>query len=527
MEPAQLLINEWLMILFFVLGLIFWGYAFRKQSSVSIESSFLADRKVPGFIASLSTVATNMNANDFFGMTGAVYGVGLVMIHSPLTNSVVLIVIALLLMRRVRAYNVYSLGQWLAIRYHPVIGHLYSLIWAFVWMLFNLGLYIYAGALILHTLVGWNLYISIVLFTLIAATYTLLGGFRAVVATDVIQLVLMFFPFLFLAALVWQDTGGPIQLIQSLPLEKVNLWHAQTPFGPLVIALLGMLFMSMSYFSTEAQMVQRPLAARNPEAAAISYIGAGFWFTVLVPFVVFMPALAAIKLFPGLPNNDFAVPMLIKSFIPPGLYGITIVGLLAGTFSSCDSQINAFCAIFTADIYKKLIRKHAPESHYVRVSRLAGVVFTFAAIGTAVLFTFAKSGMFLFAIGIVATIMPPFGAVALLGVLWARTSYPGALAGLLAGFITAITLFVADLFGTFRDYASDSLYFRTVVTFVLTILVTAGGSLFVPAKAKSEPASVSPGNPHDFTRLFRLSALLLTAVVILYLSLTWMVWQAK
>ncbi|MFQ5628910.1 MAG: hypothetical protein ACE5I1_09135, partial [bacterium] len=193
-----------------------------------------------------------MNANDFIGMAGAVYGVGIVMMHQQMINSLVLVFVGLVLMRKLRGRNVYSLGQWLRERYNKNVGYAYSIIWAFVWMLFNLGLYIYSGALVMHTLVGWNLYVGIVVLSIIAAIYTLLGGFGAVVATDVIQMLLMFFPFVILAGIVWQEVGGPIELLQSLPVEKADLWHSPTPFGPLGLTLGGMILIAMSYWSSEA-----------------------------------------------------------------------------------------------------------------------------------------------------------------------------------------------------------------------------------------------------------------------------------
>ena len=516
MEPGSLLFNEWLMIIFFAGGMIVWGYFLRKRASQSISASFLAGRKVPGFIASLSTVATNMNANDFIGMAGAVYGVGIVMMHQQMINAVVLIFVGLVLMRKLRGRNAYSLGQWLRERYNKSIGNAYSIIWAFVWMLFNLGLYIYSGALVMHTLVGWNLYIGIVVLSIVAAIYTLLGGFSAVVATDVIQMFLMFFPFLILAVIVWQEVGGPIQLLQSLPAEKADIWHADTPFGPLGLTLGGMILIAMSYWSSEAQVVQRPLSARNPNEAAISYMGASFWYAILVPVVVFLPALAAIKFYPNLSNNDFATPMLFKNFIPPGLYGVTIVGLLAGVFSSCDSQINAFCTVFTTDIYKGMIRKQADTQRLIRVSKIAGVIFTLAAIGTAIIFTFAKSGMFLFAVGIVATIMPPFGSVAILGAMWKRASPKAAQWGVIIGILFAIALFILDATGNLAHIAQDTLYLRSGATFIVTSIVVVLFSLSDNFIDRLEVIDKSEGVLKGLNNPKTLAMLLLVAVVVIY-----------
>ncbi len=516
MEPGKLLLNEWVMVIFFMAGVTIWGVMLKDKGKAKLSDSFLAGRKVPGFIGCISTVATNMNANDFIGGAGAIYAMGIVMIHSSLINSLVILFLAFILMRKLRGRNVFTLGEWLRKRYSDPVGNLYSIIWAFIWMLFNLGLYIYAGAIVMHTLVGWDLYFSIVFLTVVAATYTILGGFGAVVATDVVQLVLMFFPFIFLAGVVWMDVGGPINLINSLPADKVAIWNPDTPFGPLGFTIFGMLFLAMSYWSSEAQIIQRPLSTRNTSEAAITYIGTGFWHTLIVPFIVYIPAMAAIKYFPSLPNNDFAMPMLIKNYLPHGLYGITIVGLLAGNFSSADSQINAFCTMFTTDIYSRMINKNASQEKLIKVSRLSGIIFTVAAIGTAFIFTFAKNGMFLLAVGILATIMPPFGSVTILGALWRRSSPRGALWGVIIGLVVGSVLFTADMAGYLADFAKDTLYFRAFVSFLVTTVVTVAISLaqnFVEPEVEHEDMQIT-GRGLNNPKI--LGVFLVSAVVVVY-----------
>lgn len=481
MVTQKLIWTEWLMVFVFVGGVVAWGFRMRKTAG-TLEGSFLAGRKVPGFIASLSTVATNLNVNDFIGGAGMMYGFGVITAHGNWMHGLALILVSLFLVNKLRRLRVYSLGEWLEKRYSPTIGIMYSLIWTIVWMLFNLGLYLYGGALVLHTLVGWDLHVSICVLSVIAATYTLIGGFGAVVATDVLQISLMFFPFVFLAAAVWIDIGGVASLAAKLPVEKTVYWTDDTPFGALPFYLAGLFFMGTSYWSAEAQVIQRPLSARSEEDAMISYLGASFWLSLLVPLLISVPALAAIYYFPNLENPDFAMPSLIRKFLPRGLYGVTVVGLVAGVFSSADSQINAFCSMFTKDVYGRLIRPDADERHYLIVSKVAGVLFTFAAIGTAFLVSTAEQGMMLFAISIVATIMPAFSVVTILGATSRHINHIGALVGLIFGLVVAIVLVVMSQTGMLASVAQETLYFRAAVTFVSAAVVTtvvsllAGGS---------------------------------------------------
>ncbi len=516
MEPGKLLFQEWILVFIFVFGMIAWAFFKRKKAAESMSSSFLADRKVPGFVASLSTVATNLNANDFIGLVGATYGIGIIMMHGQLLNALALVFLAIFVMRKLRGRNVYSLGQWLKERYNPKVGYAYSIIWAFVWMLFNLGLYIYAGALVMNTLVGWDLYWSIVIISIIAAIYTLVGGFSTVIATDIVQVVLMFFPMVFLAIIVLQAVGGPVELLSSLPSDKADLWHSTTPFGSIELTIGGMFLLGMSYWSSEAQVIQRPLSTKNPDEAAISYLGAGFWYALLVPFVIFLPALAAVQLYPDLANNDYATPMLIRDYLPAGLYGLTIVGLLAGTFSSCDSQINAFCTIFTTDIYKGFLGKKGDEQHYLKVSRIAGIIFTLAAISTALLVTQAKDGMFLYAVGILATIMPPFGAITILGAVWKKASPRGAFLGLTFGMGVAVVLFILAQNGVLDSWAADTLFIRSGIAFLVTAVVTILVSLTDNFEDQLPDLVESSESASDFLKPKFLGGLLVLVVLGIY-----------
>jgi SSS family solute:Na+ symporter len=304
---------------------------------------------------------------------------------------------------------------------------------------------------------------------------------------------LMFFPFIFVAYGAISDIGGITRLAELLPADKAEYWAGDTPFGAMPIMLFGIFFMGMSYWSTEAQVIQRPLASKSEEDSIISYLGATFWFSILVPLLVTLPALCAIHYFPGLEKNDHAMPMLIRKVLPRGLYGVTVVGLMAGVFSSVEAQINSFCTMFTTDIYRRVLVPNRDERHYLVASKIAGVAFALAAIGTAVVFSFAKEGMMLFAISVLATIMPPFAAVTILGAMIRWINKSGAMAGLICSAAVAIGMVVVDNLGWLRGIADETLYFRTMVTFLTGVVVTIAVSAATggaETQAQAKPASL-------------------------------------
>ena len=196
---------------------------------------------------------------------------------------------------------------------------------------------------------------------------------------------------------------------------------------------------------------------------------------------------------------------------------MAIVGLLAGVFSSCDSQINAFCTIFTTDIYKGMLRKNASDRQMLRVSKIAGVIFTLAAISTAVIFSFAKDGMFLFAVGIVATIMPPFGAIAIWGALWRKASPRAAQVALVTGMLFAATLFVLDWTGNLKQIAQDTLFLRSGATFLLTSAVLLLMSSFDNYHDTLQPHDSDDDAQKSGTNPRKLAIALVLAVILMYL----------
>ena len=510
--PRPLATFEWLLVIAYIAAVIFWGYRYRESAS-SPEESFLAGRRLPGWVASCSTVASNLNANDFVGWAGAVYLVGLAMVHFPLHTACVICFLGVFVVRKLRAANVYSLGGWLRQRYSPTVGNVYNVIWLCGWMPFGLGLYIYAGALLLSTLVGWNLMMSIVLITVVAAVYTMMGGFRAVVATDVAQLFLMVLPLLFACAMLWRETGGPIAVLSQLPPEKADLWSSSTPFGPIEVLFFGHLAMALSFWTCDAQLVQRPLATRDQESAAVAYLGAGFWYALVVPVIAIFPGLAALQCFPELAKPDHAAPMILREFLPTGLYGMAIVGLLSGVLSSVDSTLNAFCTMFTREVYVGLMRRDATDEQQMRIARRAGIALTVIGIGTAYYFSLSDS-MLVQVAKIIAVIMPPLGAITVFGAVSPAVSPIAAHAALVAGYGSSILLLALDKLGKLSTIAAEPAFFSALVTFVVTGTVAAGVTVVRPTQGK--PPS---DNQRSSTAVKRLAVLLAVAIVVAYTAI--------
>lgn len=483
-----LVLTEWIAISVFIVGLVVFG-AYMRQNTVDSASTFLADRSLPPSVQAFSTVATNLNANDFLGLAGFAYAYGIIVLLGPITNAIAIVLATVAIIPFIRQIQAFSLGEWLTRRFSRPVGDAYDFIWTFVWMFVNMGLYIYAGSLVLNTLLGWNLWLSMGVIILVGTAYTILGGFGAVAGSDTIQFVLMFVPLVLLLPVTLYMVGGISGLIEGLEAHQASMTPSEHPLaaefpigGPVAVFLLyfGFLASAISYWSVESQILQRPLSAEDAESAQIGYLYTSIWYAILVPLFILLPGLAAAVLYPDLEVADHAMPMLISDVVPPGLYGVVVVGLIAGVLSSVDSQLNNFQTLFTERIYRRYVAPDRNPAHYVRIGRIAGVVFMVACIGVAYLFSMEDS-MYLVAQSVLATIMPTFAAVAIIGGLWDRSTSTGAILGI------AIGLTVSVYMGF--ELGHEALYSRSLYSLLLVTGVVVVGSLLTTPKAHETPTN--------------------------------------
>lgn len=489
--PPTLVATEWIALSVFVISLVVFG-AYMRQSAVDSASTFLADRSLPPWVQAFSTVATNLNANDFIGLAGFAYTFGIIALMVPVSTAIGIIVATIAIIPFIREIEAFSLGEWLNTRFTSPVGEAYDFIWTFVWMFINMGLYIYAGSLVLNTLLGWNLWLSMGLVVIVGTTYTLLGGFGAVAGSDTIQFVLMFIPLALLLPMSLDMVGGISGMVEGLQSHQATMTPSEHPLladfpfgGMIAVALLyiGFTTQSISYWGSESQILQRPLSAESSESAQIGFLYTGIWYAVLVPLFILIPGVIAAVLYPDLGVADEAMPMLIRDTMPPGLYGVVIVGLLAGVLSSVDSQLNNFQTLLTERIYRRFVASDREPGHYVAVSRVAGIIFVILSVAMAYYFSLQDS-MYLVAQSLLVTIMPTFAAVAIVGGLWDRATSTGALVAVVFGFLFSIYLGFS--------LGHEATYVRSLYSLFTTIGVAGIVSVFTTPKEAETPTGFGP-----------------------------------
>jgi SSS family solute:Na+ symporter len=523
-NPPELLITEWLAIGILLSSLVGLGLYMKDEVNDS-AGMFLRNRSLSPTMQAFSTAATKLNATDFIGLAGFGYTFGIIGLMTPIATAIAIIISSILIIPFIREIEAYSLGEWLNTRFSSPVGEFYDVIWTFIWTIINMGLYIYGGALVLTTLLGWDLWLSVGLVVLIGSTYTILGGFGAVAGSDIVQFVLMFIPFIFITPIAIDLAGGLSGIVNGIPAYKSTITPtshpllANFPFGGSVavaILYLGFITNALSYFSTEAQVLQRPLAAKSSESAQLGHLYTGLIFIILIPSLMVIPGVVAASLYPNLETADHAMPMLIRNIVPPGLYGVVIVGLLAGVFSSIDSQLNNFQTLLTERIYRKHFAPNKSGSHYVNISRIAGIIFMILSVGVAYYFS-RFSSMYLVLQSLLVTIMPTFAAVAIVGGIYDRATSAAALAGILFGLVFSVYLGI--------ELGHDAAYIRPVYSLFMTMIVIVVTSFFTTPLDEEQPTQfvtsiVDENNTTVPDRAKLLSAMILFVVVVIYAGAT-------
>ncbi len=427
----------------------------RKENNA--EDFFLAGRNVPWWGVAGSIFGTNVSANHLVGMMGIGYSVGFAQSHFELGAIAALMVLCYILLPLYRRMRVYTLSEYLGRRYDQRCQVLYSLVALIVITLIQMVMAFYIGSrsmmfLLRDTPLEFSYTTGILIFATVATVYTVLGGLKAVIWTDVIQSTLLLLAGIFVALLVFAQPevgglGGLMSHDAALPVaeQKFQLYlPPDHPDLPWTGVLTGLMFLHLFYWGTNQFIVQRALAARSGFDARMGIVAAGY-LKLLIPFFAIAGGIAAGHLFQArlaagilseLPQPDDAFPLLVRLVVPAGygLTGLITAGLIGAILSSIDSMMNSGATLFTFDFYKKYVRPKASQRELLLVGRVAIVVLVVIAATLAAVFYTEKEGdnFFLKIASQQGHLIPGVLVAFLIGVLWHGATGHGAVAAILS-----------------------------------------------------------------------------------------------
>ena len=493
------LIDVIILVLYAILILGVGLYMSRSKDGVekTSEDYFLASKSLPWWAIGTSLIAANISAEQFIGMSGSGFAMGLAIASYEWMAALTLIIVGKYFLPIFIEKGLYTIPEFLEKRYNSQVKSVLAVFWVALFIFVNLTTVLYLGGTALDTIIGNGdgsmVIYCIVGLALFAAAYSLYGGLSAVAWTDVIQVVLLVAGGLITTYIALDnvtETGGffkGLSYIYDKVPEKFNmiLEPSDTGYSDLPgIAVLvgGMWIANIYYWGFNQYIIQRTLAAKSLGEAQKGIVFAAV-LKMIIPLIVVIPGIIAYVMYQESPDvaaqftnadggimNDKAYPWLIATFIPSGVKGLILAALAAAIVSSLASMLNSTSTIFTMDIYKPLINNKATERQLVTVGRLSGVVALLIAIFIAPVLGGIDQA-FQFIQEWTGVVSPGILAIFILGLFWKKTSAKSAVMGAFVSIPIALFFKIAPKGWSSMTIFPDLPFMHQMgITFILTVI---------------------------------------------------------
>ena len=333
---------------------------------------FLAGRNLPWWLIGFSLIASNISTEHFVGMAGQGYDLGLAIASYEWMAAVTLVVVGLFFLPKFLRAGIYTIPEYLEYRYDARTRTLMAVFLLAAYVFVALAVVLYAGALALQSIFGLGVVQGIWLIGLLAGGYTMYGGLKAVVWSDLIQGVALLLGGALLTVLGLRAMGGlgPFLAAADDKLHTVLPWnHPEMPW--LAVFVGGLWIPNLFYWGLNQFITQRTLAARSLADGQRGIFLAAF-IKLVIPFLIVFPGIMAAELFADqVSHPDQAYPVMMRELLPAGLAGVMFAALLGAVMSSLDSMLNSAATIFSVDLYKRRMRPGASSRRVASVGRMA------------------------------------------------------------------------------------------------------------------------------------------------------------
>jgi len=525
----------------------YWIYRRKKKKETNTHDFFLAEGSLTWWAIGASLIASNISAEQFIGMSGQGYDIGVAVAAYEWIAAIALIVVAVWFIPVYLKNKIFTMPQFLKTRYNETVALIMAIFWLFLYVFINLTSILYLGAIAINSLLGGtdNQFHLIIIALSVFAVFITLGGMKVIGFTDVIQVSVLIIGGLATTyvgltvvskAFGMGDSAlaGFNQLIKHAPDHFHMIFakpdanstphevHNYLTIPGLLSYVAGIWIVNLNYWGCNQYITQRALGANLPTARK-GILFAGF-LKLLMPIIVMLPGIAAYVLHQkGMLQAEMLDPKgklvpdrsysAILGYLPNGLIGLSLAALTAAIVASLAGKANSISTIFTLDVYKKYINKEADEKKMVWIGRMT----ILAALFLSILLTWKDAlniggqGGFTYIQKYTGFISPGVFAMFLLGMFWKRTTGAAALVGVIVGFVLSVLFneFAPALFGNdtwfYTAYLNgDGKYeipfhicmgLAFMFTMLIMILISLGGPKINPKAFVLDKAmfKVSPG----------------------------------
>jgi SSS family solute:Na+ symporter len=514
---------DYAIVAFYLIGITLFGLYLSRRATSS-DSFFLASRKATWPVIGLSLLASNISSTTLVGLAGAAYSNGISVYDYEWTAAVILVFFCIFFIPFLLRSQVYTLPEFLERRFNGFARSYFSCITLFLNVALNGASALYCGALLFKLLLPHVPIWQIVLVeALSAGLYTIAGGLRSVIYTEVIQAILLLTASVIISFTSFARAGGWEAVMQNVDPAKLSLIRpASDPAMPWPGLVVGVPLLGFYYWCANQAMVQRVLSAKDENHGRWGCLLTGA-LKLPVLFLMVLPGSAATLIYPNLPRDDMVYPQLLFGLLPAGMVGLTMAGFLSAMMSSIASSLNASATLFTMDFVRRW-RPGLGGHDLVRVSRL--VTLGLAALAVAWAPQIERFGsLWQYVQGVLAYVVPPITALYLIGLFWKRANSKGATACLLAGMAGGLGLFFANLVLHLVHvqflYVAPILFVLCSAALVVVSLATqadppgkTNGLLWTPAFFRAESELLAGQSLWRNYRILGLALLAVTAVVV-------------
>jgi solute:Na+ symporter, SSS family len=482
------------------------GVYFARKGRSSVEY-FLAGRNVGWFAIGASLFVSNISTEHFIGLAGSGATSGLAVGHFEWLACLILLILGWVFVPFYLRSNVFTMPEFLERRFNRASSVYLASISILAYIFTKISVHLYAAAIVLERVVGWDPLTAAVALVVATGIYTIIGGLSAVIYTELMQTLVLLAGAVILTIIGLSEVGGFSGLRAAVPAHYFSMIkpasHAEFPWTGI---FLGAPILGIWYWCTDQVIVQRVLSAKDEGHAKAGTIFAGF-LKILPVFVLVLPGLIAYALYPQLftsnasgtvTNGDIAYPTLIVNLLHSGLVGLMVAALLAALMGGMASVFNSASTLVTLDFYKRL-RPTASESQLVFVGRVATGVLVVLGLLWVPFIKLLSSQLYIYLQSVQAYISPPIAACFILGILSTRLNGAGAISALLTGFVLGTLRFVLEVFdkssnfqgGGVRWLLDMNFLHYAILMFVVCSAVLVGVSLLTPAPDRRKLAGLT------------------------------------
>ena len=536
---------------FIILGVGLWVSRNKDGKEKSAEDYFLASKSLPWWAIGASLIAANISAEQFIGMSGSGFALGLAIASYEWMAAITLIIVGKYFLPIFIDKGLYTIPEFVEKRFSSNLKTILAIFWIGLYVFVNLASVMYLGGLALETIIGIDLIKAVIGLALFAAAYSLYGGLSAVAWTDIIQVVFLVLGGLVTTYLALDTVSQGQGIIEGIKhiyhaapdrfemiLDKSNPEYKNLPGIGVLVG--GLWVANLYYWGFNQYIIQRTLAAKSLKESQKGILFAA-GLKLIIPLIVVIPGISAYvivndpEILASLGENgilnmptdekaDKAYPWLMQ-FLPVGLKGVAFAALAAAIVSSLASMLNSTSTIFTMDVYKQLIDKDADDKKIVKVGRLSATIALIIGATMAPLLGGIDQA-FQFIQEYTGIVSPGILAVFLLGLFWKKTTNNGAIWGALSSIPIAMFLKIGNkgwLDGTGMESIfpklpwMDQMGLTALITMAVIILVSYRGN----KGAEDEKGINLPKGIFKTSPSFNIGAFAIMLILTVIYSLLW------